>query len=96
MSDSDLHGWAKASRDKSRVHRHQCQTCNDYSEACKVIEQFVAAQDAGDPDFKDLVVASTTRPSLLTFLVENYDYRLGESALRRHVQRCVRDAKGQA
>lgn len=91
MTEKDIKKWAKTTRDKLNAYRNRCQTCEQYPEACEVIEEFVIAFDQGDPDFRDIPIASESkRPSLLHFLQDHYDYRLGESSLRRHVSRCLR------
>jgi hypothetical protein len=90
---SKLRKYAKAASSASHA-RDRCATCRDYPAALDSIEAFCAAQDAGDPDFRDLPIASEPhRPSLQTFLREEFDYQLCENALRRHVTRCVRGKK---
>lgn len=90
---SNLRQYAQA-WSSAAVHRGRCLTCRDYPNALGVIEEFCAAQDAGDPDFRDIPIASDpNRPSLLTFLRQEYGYKLAENAIRRHVTRCVRGKK---
>ncbi len=90
---SKLKKWAKVvSKDCKQT---ACKTCQSYPEALEVIREFVAAQEAGDPDFASMPVAGRDgRPSLLSYLREEYGYKLGSSALRRHVLECIRGEKG--
>jgi len=71
-----------------------CKTCDAWPQATPAIAEYVAAVDAGDPDFRRLPVATDSNgPSLLQYLREEYGYDLGETALRRHVNRCARGKK---
>jgi hypothetical protein len=90
---SKLKKWAKVAAQE--YNQSACKTCQSSPEALEVIREFVAAQDAGDPDFASMPVAGRDgRPSLLSFLREEYGYKLGDSALRRHVLECIRGQKG--
>ena len=92
MKKPSINEYAKQHR-SSRTTSSTCQTC-ELAEVAEIVEQFVVAQDSGDPDFKHLPIAGRKgSPSLWTYLREQYGYEFGESALRRHVSQCVRGRK---
>lgn len=88
-----LRKYARVSSSQS-ANGHPCKTCALWPQTHKDIRDFVAAVDAGDPDFINLPVASEARwDSLMTYLAGKYGYDLGPTALRRHVNRCLRGQK---
>jgi hypothetical protein len=91
LSMNGLRQYAEAHQD-AQVGSSICQTCSCYPDALEAIASFVKAKDAGDPAFVRMPVATSqaSSPSLLSWLRQEFNYKLGQSAIRKHVQECVR------